>query len=403
MMKVCFVTANWPPESLGGTEQVTSALARELGLLGVDVFVVTGSDEPHRGVDVVGETHDGLFVHRLPRLVVEDDVNGPVRPRLVRIVRRLLEHHRPDVVHVHSFSRLGAGITPICRELGMRVVMSFHDLWVTCPRFFRAPVGVPACPSGTDRGPCVPCVNASFATGPERIELAIGERDRLLRAEVALAHVCIAPSVFAARTVRECLPYDEPVAVVPHGLVRPVPAEHLAPRWQPGQPLRVGTFGGLVAVKGVRELVAAVAGLPCELHLSGPFHEPALEDEIRALAAANGTELIVRGRYDGSGRHPARDLHLAVFPSKCQETYGLVVDEALAHGVPAVLSDQGAFAERRGRGGVVVTPIAQLADVLRELVGSPEKITALRAAIPASLPTIAASAVRHLELYSRLT
>jgi hypothetical protein len=49
-----------------------------------------------------------------------------------------------------------------------------------------------------------------------------------------------------------------------------------------------------------------------------------------------------------------------------------------------------------------VTPIAKLADVLRGLVGSPERITALRASIPAELPTIAASAARHLELYSRL-
>jgi glycosyltransferase involved in cell wall biosynthesis len=400
-VKVCFVTANYPPESLGGTEQVTSALARELRARGVEVFVVSGSDAPLHE-EIVDEIHDGVFVHRLARLGIEDDVNGPVRPRLVRLVRRLLEQHRPDVVHVHAFSRLGLGITPICRELGMRVVVSFHDLWVTCPRFFRVPVGVAACPTGTDRGPCVPCLDASLHAEAERIARGIAERDRLLRAEIALAHVAIAPSVFAARMVRECLPYPDPVAVVPHGLARAVPAEHLAARWQPGETLRVGMFGGLVAVKGVRELVDAVAGLPCELHLSGPFHEPELEADVRARAAAHGNRFVLRSRYSGTERHPARDLHLAVFPSKCQETYGLVIDEALAHGVPAVLSDAGAFAERAGTGGVVVTPIAKLADVLRGLVGSPERITALRASIPAELPTIAASAARHLELYSRL-
>jgi hypothetical protein len=50
-----------------------------------------------------------------------------------------------------------------------------------------------------------------------------------------------------------------------------------------------------------------------------------------------------------------------------------------------------------------VTDIAQLAPVLRELVASPEALAALRDAIPATLPTIAASAARHLELYRRLT
>jgi hypothetical protein len=43
-----------------------------------------------------------------------------------------------------------------------------------------------------------------------------------------------------------------------------------------------------------------------------------------------------------------------------------------------------------------------LAPVLRELVGSPARLAALRAAIPATLPTIATSAQRHLELYRRL-
>jgi glycosyltransferase involved in cell wall biosynthesis len=321
---------------------------------------------------------------------------------LLGIVRQLLERHRPDVVHVHSFAKFGAGLLPICRQLGMRVVVTFHDLWVTCARYFRVPVDGITCPVGADRAPCVPCVNASLHEDPTRIATALQERDRLLRAELALAHVATAPSQTAARFVRECLPYDAPIEVIPHGLLQAVPAEHLAPRPQPGQPLRVGMFGGLVAVKGVLELVDAVAGLPCELHLSGPFHDASLADEVRARAAANGTRLVLRSRYTGVERHPARDLHLAVFPSKCQETYGLVVDEALAHGVPTVVSDFGALRERAGTGGVVVTPLAQLTTVLRELVTSPARLAALRAAIPTSLPTIARSAARHLELYSRL-
>lgn len=402
-MRICFVTANYPPEAWGGTEQVVAALARELRVLGAElVFVISGSDERNRGTTVTDEIHEGVLVHRVTNHADEHDANGFVRPRVLKIVRQLLGRHRPDIVHLHSFSRLGAGITPICRELGMRTVVTFHDLWVTCARYFRVPIAGITCPSGTDRGPCVPCVNELLHADPATVAAGLAERDRVLRAEVALANVVTAPSATTAAFVRDCLPYAGPIEVIPHGLVRAVPAEQLAARWLPGGPLCVGMFGGLVAVKGVLELVDAVAGLPCQLHLSGPFHDPGLEHEVRARAAASGTRLVLRTRYTGAERHPARDLHLAVFPSKCQETYGLVVDEALAHGVPVVLSDQGAFVERRGQGGVVVTPIGKLTDVLRELVGSPERITALRARIPTSLPTITASAVRHLELYSRL-
>jgi glycosyltransferase involved in cell wall biosynthesis len=400
-VKVCFVTSYWPPEAVGGTEQVVVALARELRRLGAEVTAISGSDIPG-AAEVVDDLQDGVIVHRLAKRAPENVATVFVRPRLLALVQQLLERQRPDVVHVHGFSSFGAGITASARRSGARVAVTFHDLWATCPRFFRVPAAGIVCPTGVERGPCVPCINALLPTTAAEIAMGIAERDRLLRAEVALANFATAPSATAAAFVRDCLPYAAPIEVIPHGLLQAVPAEHLAPRPEPGQPLRVGMFGGLVAVKGVRELVDAVAGLPCELHLSGPFHDAELEHELRARAAANGTRLVLRPRYTAADRHPARDLHLAVFPSKCQETYGLVVDEALAHGVPTVVSDFGALRERAGTGGVVVTPLPQLATVLRELVTSPARLAALRAAIPAVLPTIAASAQRHLELYRRL-
>ena len=70
--------------------------------------------------------------------------------------------------------------------------------------------------------------------------------------------------------------------------------------------------------------------------------------------------------------------------------------------MPVVCSDAGALAERRGAGGVAVTPLAGLPALLRELVGSPARLAALRAAIPTRLPTIAASAARHLAIYRSL-
>lgn len=400
-MKVCFVTANYPPEALGGTEQVVVALSRELRARGVDVVVVSGSDVPHAGADVVREQHDGVVVHRVPRLADEWDPQSFVRPRILALVRGLLQAERPDVVHAHATASLGTGIVALARELGVPAVMTFHDLWVTCARYFRLPVGVAACPTGTDREPCVRCLAPDLGMPAEWIAHRLAVRDRVLRVDVAAATACTAPSATAARFVRDCLPYDGAIEVIPHGLLRPVAAGERAAPLRAGELLRVGTFGGLVAEKGVPELVDAIAGLPCELHLSGRLWHAEIATHIQR-AQARGARIVLRGPYTPADRHPARDLHLAVFPSKCQETYGLVVDEALAHGVPAVLSDNGAYAERRGTGGIVVTPLGKLADVLRELVASPEKITALRATIPTSLPTIAASAERHLELYRRV-
>jgi glycosyltransferase involved in cell wall biosynthesis len=228
---------------------------------------------------------------------------------------------------------------------------------------------------------------------------AIAARDRLLRAELDAAQVLTAPSRTAAEMVRRHMPTERAIEVVPHGVV-----QHVETRARPrgeGETLRIGTFGNLVAAKGVMELVEACAGLPCELHLHGAFLEPTFEASVRGRAAELGIRLLVHGSYGSADPHPALGLHLAVFPSRCQETYGLVVDEALAHGVPVVVSDQGALAERAGTGGLVVTPLVSLATTLRALACEPGGLDRLRAAVPTALRTMADAARDYLALYGR--
>ena len=89
-----------------------------------------------------------------------------------------------------------------------------------------------------------------------------------------------------------------------------------------------------------------------------------------------------------------------MFPSKCQETYGLVVEESLAHGVPVVVSDQGALVERAATGGVVVTSLPLLGQVLHDLVEDRDRLARLRASVPRQLPTLADASARYREIYA---
>lgn len=408
-MKVCFVTANYPPEAHGGTEQVVVALAKELVARGLEVAAISGSDvrRDEVGADLIQDQREGVAVTRIFRTEDETDQQGFERPRVLALVRARLIALRPHVVHVHSFAGLSLGVSAICRDLQIPVVVTFHDMWVTCARYFRVPAAGATCPTDADHAACVACVNESLQSDPELVRQAIARRDELLRQELAFASACTAPSRTAADLVRGCVPYDKGIEVVPHGLLRPVALDHIAPPAQVGEPVRVGTFGGLVASKGLRELVDACAqvasqGGALELHVSGPWHEPRLGVELRALAKSAGLTLVEHGPFTHEDRHPARDLHLAVFPSKCQETYGLVVDEALAHRVPVVVSNFGALAERSATPGVVVTPIDGLVNVLAKLITSPERLAELRQAISPDLAGISASARRHFDLYQTL-
>lgn len=399
-MRLCFLTANFPPEMRGGTELVASSLARELVQLGHAVTVLTTGERLHAGIDVEVEDFHGIEVRRFPRREGEWETGGLHRPRLLALLHQALAHLQPDLVHAHHLAGFGAGVLPMCRGLGIATVWSLHDLWVTCPRYFRLPPPGHQCPAGAGRDACAPCVDVDLRKPDIRVVVdALAERDRLIRVEVAAARVLTAPSRTAAAMVQHHLPTDRAIEVVPHGVVAHGSARARARA--AGETLRIGTFGNLVAAKGVMDLVDACRGLPCELHLHGAFLEPGFEAAVRSRAAELGIRLLAHGRYGDGGPHPACGLHLAVFPSRCQETYGLVVDEALAHGVPVVVSDQGALAERAGTGGVVVTPVASLHDALRALACDPGRLDRLRAEVPPVLRTMADAARDHLALYGR--
>ena len=402
-MKIAFLCGNFPPEVRAGTEMVALALSRELRAAGHQVVVICTSDIVHSGADIQRESIDGMSVFRVFKKLDEWDGGGLHRPRVLAIAMSLLCEVQPDVLHVHSFASFGSGVMAAARAQGIPSVLTFHDVWVTCPRYFRLPPANVTCPTGAGREPCAACVNLELKH-PELavIERALQQRDRDVRSEVEAAMAWTAPSATAARMVREHLPLAQPIEVIPHGALDAVaPLARSAPPLR-GERLRIGTFGNLVPEKGVLELVEAAAGLACDLRLAGRFLSPEFEKVVRARAAECGVALVCSGPFGPETAPPATRLHLAVFPSKCQETYGLVVDEALVRGVPVVVSDQGALAERAQTGGVVVSRLADLAHTLRSIVGEPARLERLRAAIPSRLPTIADAAIRYRAIYERV-
>jgi glycosyltransferase involved in cell wall biosynthesis len=137
-----------------------------------------------------------------------------------------------------------------------------------------------------------------------------------------------------------------------------------------------------------------------ELHLFGPFLDEAFGRALAARAARLSVHLVAHGPYGPGDPHPAASLDLAVFPSLCQETYGLVVDEALAQGVPVVVSERGALPERIGHGGIVVHGggVEPLRVAISRVVREKGLLAALRAGIPSELGSIDDAAEAYVSL-----
>ncbi|MCC6673217.1 MAG: glycosyltransferase [Planctomycetes bacterium] len=398
-MRVALACHNFPPEFEGGTERVVRALAHALRRAGDTVVVISGSERAHAGVDRIQESDSGVGVVRIPRLPGEGYGLEVRRPRVTALVQDVLRESGSEVLHVHHWSTLSQDLLRAARSQGLGTVATLHDLWTTCPRFFRRPPAGIECPPAAGREACAACVDLDLHAGVAAAAAGLAQRDAELRAELGAAAFVAVPSRTAADRVRRHLPWSGPLQIVPHGLLEP-PRGRGAGR--PGRTFRVGTFGNLVAEKGVEELVLAMRGVPAELHLHGPFLDPAFAARITALAAELGVRLTCHGPYSAGGGHPAKDLDLAVFPSLCQETYGLVVDEALAYGVPVVVSDRGALKERIGAAGVAVDPSGPaLAETVRRLVTDRGAWQRLRGAIPASFAGIDEAAACYRAMYAR--
>jgi glycosyltransferase involved in cell wall biosynthesis len=373
------------------------------------VLVVTGSDEPHDGNDVAWDRHGRLEVARLSRLPAETLDLVLARPRLEELVRALVEGC--DVAHVHHWTTLSSGLV---RALAgaLPVVVTLHDAFAACARAFRRPPDPEVtCPRGGGFVPCVRCL-APDAGGVDEPELVAGlaTRARAFAGELAAASALLAPSRFQARRMEQALGLAQgAIEVLPHGLCRDLQPPVARARRDVDAPLRVLHFGHLVEAKGILVLVRSLAQLTpgvAELDLAGAVLEPGLEERVRAAAGA--LPLRLHGVY---GRRRlvelAAEADLAVFPSQLEETYGLVVDEAVALGLAVWVSDRGALPERLfelGGGGRVLPAgdVTAWTAAFTTLLARPHELAHERTRGVA--PTASSQAATRLEeLYAALT
>ena len=414
-MKVVILTQHASPHFAGGTEVAVEAQARALAERGCDVRIVAGTDRPHAGDD--GHDVEQHRVGDIPVAILprhEDEFYDLLlkRERLRGLAGELTA--QADLVHVHHWSTLDRELV---RTLAVDrpVVVTLHDLFVTCPRFFREPQhGVQACPPPAEFGACVDCVAPDVPTIPRpSIHEGFRQRHDHFRAELAAASAVVAPSRSHLERVAHHVPIDALTRVVAHGLAAsPGDVRGCALDWDGQGVLRVGFLGNRARLKGAHDLVAAAASLPAQMRarLRIAFFGAAVEDGLdeALLEAAGDVVLEFHGAYELSclAQDVARagGLHLVCQPSRAFESYGLVVDEALALGLSVWVSDRGAPQERVGAAGRVLQAAAPdaWAAALGSVLEDPEALRAERDAVPARVRTADDAAGELLALYHQL-
>jgi glycosyltransferase involved in cell wall biosynthesis len=405
-LKVALVAHGYPPELVGGTETALQSLARGLARRGVEVLVIAGSLEHEAGFRTSadrdahpsGEGRE-IRVRRIHRADLYFDhwqKSGSVKA--ARAFREILAEERPELLHVHHWIRLSHDLVALAAELGIPACVTLHDLWTSCLVTFRVrPDSGEYCEVPLAPSPCLACAAQLPPRTPwvttEAQHVALFERKRAIARELELARAVIVPTRAHARELGRYLGLElEQLAlrVVPHGrdlaLRR---ADPLPPPAQHGK-LVLGAWGHLHRLKGADRVVAALRELAdpraVELHLAGGEPDAAYARAVRELA--RGLDVRFHGPYAAErlDEHPVSRVHAFVSGTRAHESWGLVLDEAVALGLPLVLPRSGAYAERLAEGAGALFydshEPGSLARVLARLIAEPGLLAELRRSLP---------------------
>jgi len=320
----------------GGSSAVAMASARGLAARGIPTTYFT-SVEP---IDAaLAETRD----LRVVCLGGEEIARDPNRLRAFAgglwnqrarqaFDRELAAHHPAEtIVHMHTWTKaLSSSVLHLAIQRGFKVLITLHDFFIACPTgglFLHKTAEL--CPHRPLSWNCLSCScdRRHYAHKLWRSARTVLQ-NQILRIPQGVAHF-VGVSEFSAKLMRPWLPSSSRVTVVRN----PVDAVDLgpAPVAENAPFLFVGRFskekGVLLAAQAVQRL-----GVPAVFIGDGE-----LAAEARALCPhATFTGWLSPEEIRG-WLHRARAL---MFPPQWYETLGLVVVEAAAAGVPAIISDR---------------------------------------------------------------
>lgn len=346
------------------------------------------------GEDAVVRAEEALLAgrgHAVRLLEVSNHVIGGLASRLRaglratwsiaarRAVAAEVARFRPDVVHVHNFfPLLSPSVYGPARRAGAAVVQTLHNYRLACPgaALFRQGAPCEDCLGRAVPWPALAhgCYRGSRAQTAAVVAMLVAHR--ALGTWARAVDLFLAPTEFVRAKLVAAGLAPERVDVKPHF----VPVDPGAGDGRGGYALAVGR---LAEEKGLRTLLAAWARLPSPLPLRIVGDGP-LRDAASSAAAADPRITWLGAAAPDEVRAQMRGASLLVVPSTWYETFGLVVIEAFAAGLPVVAAGHGALAElvAHGRTGLLVPPgdPGALAAAIEGLVRHPERLAPLRRA-----------------------
>lgn len=354
-LRVLIVNVFFPPQAIGGATRVVADNVRDLieefgDAFEIEVFTTTeGGTTPY---EMCCYDWNGVKVTAITAANDPQVETRPEDPQIAEAFGRYLDHLQPAIIHFHCVQRLTAAICGAAREREIPYIVTVHDGWWISGSQFLLDAN------------CKPC-HYNYVNPVQ--QLTAGGPESLYRMQCLAAHLMAAEKVLAvsesfAEIYRACGFLN--VETVENG-VSPLPFLPRSP--SPDGKVRLAHIGGAAPHKGFNLLKAAL--------LTSQFDNLSLTAIDHSLPSGAATTDIW-GATPVQFRSKVPQAHIADFyatidiliaPSLWQESYGLVVREALQAGCWVIVSDRGALGQNvtNGNGFIVdVSDVTSLRDVL---------------------------------------
>lgn len=293
----------------------------------------------------------------------------------VRGLSRLIEQQKPDIVHFHNtFLMISPAAYYACQRFGLPVVQTLHNYRLLCPAatFFRSGQICEDCLNQTPPWPGVfhACYrHSSLQTGMAAAMLTF---HRWLKTWQNQVDLYITPTEFARRKFIQGGIPSQKIRVKPN-FVDP----------DPGIKANGGDYflfiGRLSSEKGVQTLLKAwqlLTDIPLKIVGDGP-----LRSELQSLKQIQKLDIVeILGQQSPDQVTTLmKKARCVIFPSILYETFGRVIIEAFACGVPVIASQLGAVTElvENERTGLYFSPgnPEELANQIHWAWTQPQRIT----------------------------
>lgn len=387
-MRILFILHQFYPEFSGGTERVALNLARAAQRAGHHAQVlactidpsVSGGQPCAKLKGALQTVYQGVPVTLVPRRLLPAAADFSFEPDsfLTQRLAAWMEHGRFDIAHVLHSMRMGSAILA-AQRCGMPYILTLTDFFAPCFRINLVNISNQLCIGPNSGTQCAQdCLVAPWDS--DSFVRRHSQAQNLLAA--AAGRVC--PSEYVANQYRNFFPELE-FKIIPHGidlLALATCARSPGHNNYNKSELTLGFVGSVVPQKGLDTLLRALACIPnkrLKLRVVGGFYgDPSYHRSVQRLITADPRIELLGPLSPLQAFDVIRSLDLLCLPSRVPETFSLVLHEAAAAGVPALVSNLGAPCERIiQHGGGLVLPFdddVAWANAVAELVEHPEPI-----------------------------